>query len=528
MSNILCLRICFLDPSPSFHGRTDGGEAEWPPSPLRAFQALVDAAGSHWRKVQFDDYAKPSFIWLEKLEVHSIVTPIHHLGTPFRIAVPNNDLDVWAGPISKGNEPRKQQNDLKAMKTVLPVHLRGKSEDENAVHFLYSLPEGEDQHLSTLQAAARSITHLGWGVDMVSANVEVLTMEQVAKLTGHVWRPVLHGGTPLRVPIVGTLEALQSKYAAVMDRLSGGGFKPVPPLSVFNVVGYHCPTVGGENLSRQMAAFELHKTIAEQDELPAGKSKFRSFDTARFFGYVAGMVRHAAAHVASVNGWNKVRIDSFIHGHGVEKEGQATSDDRLMFLPLPSITPMGVEAVRRVLVFGPPGPCPDLTRLRQLLNGADLIDRDKCRAIAMLSYTPNTDRHIQAYTGESCTWSTVTPVMLPGYDDPDGLRKKLRDNQDAAVQRHLLERLDCRVLALIHKAFEHAGLSRELVRSAEIEYRSVGFRAGVGLANQYQLPPLHYPRYHVRVRFAHPVKGPLAVGAGRYRGLGLFAMEGRT
>jgi len=31
--------------------------------------------------------------------------------------------------------------------------------------------------------------------------------------------------------------------------------------------------------------------------------------------------------------------------------------------------------------------------------------------------------------------------------------------------------------------------------------------------------------YHVRVHFAHPVKGPLAIGAGRYRGMGLFAAD---
>jgi CRISPR-associated protein Csb2 len=31
--------------------------------------------------------------------------------------------------------------------------------------------------------------------------------------------------------------------------------------------------------------------------------------------------------------------------------------------------------------------------------------------------------------------------------------------------------------------------------------------------------------YHVRVRFPHSVSGPLSVGSGRYRGLGLFAVD---
>ncbi|HEV3440895.1 MAG TPA: type I-U CRISPR-associated protein Csb2, partial [Gemmata sp.] len=66
MSNVLCITVRFLDPMPQFHGRADGGEPEWPPSPLRLFQALVDAAASRWRDLRFDDYAKPFLRWLEK------------------------------------------------------------------------------------------------------------------------------------------------------------------------------------------------------------------------------------------------------------------------------------------------------------------------------------------------------------------------------------------------------------------------------------------------------------------------------
>jgi len=278
--------------------------------------------------------------------------------------------------------------------------------------------------------------------------------------------------------------------------------------------------------TRPVAAYLIHRTIDEQAELPAGKSLFRPFHTVRRFASVAGMVRHAAAGVAHKSGWEKSIIDSFIHGHGAGKNGQATSDERLMFLPLPTINSAldRVEAIRRVLVVGPPGS--DISRMRQLLNGAELIDRDTCQAKAMLSFVPSTGRNFEIYTGESRVWSTVTPVMLPGFDDPDGIRKRLKNDKNTAdVQRRLLEQLDSRVMALLHKAFEHAGLPRELVQTAEIEYRSVGFRAGLDLASQYSLPPLHYPRFHVRVKFAHAMRGPLAVGAGRYRGLGLFAVE---
>ena len=120
----------------------------------------------------------------------------------------------------------------------------------------------------------------------------------------------------------------------------------------------------------------------------------------------------------------------------------------------------------------------------------------------------------------------MTPVVLPGFDDPDGLRKKLNDRPNAEQQKNLLGRLDRRILDLIKKAFRQAGWPNELVEQSDLEYREVGFRAGVDLSRRYELPPLKFSRYHVRVRFRHSIQGPLIVGAGRYRGLGVFAAEG--
>ena len=145
----------------------------------------------------------------------------------------------------------------------------------------------------------------------------------------------------------------------------------------------------------------------------------------------------------------------------------------------------------------------------------------------MLSLIPLSDRTVTQYIKNARIWSTVTPVMLPGYDDPDGLRRKLkeRDGKSAAEQKHLLDRLDRRIISLLRDAFVQAGWAPDRIAQCGIEYRSVGFRAGVDLASKYVLPPLHFPRFHVRVTFPQSIRGPLVVGAGRYRGLGLFAAE---
>ena len=158
------------------------------------------------------------------------------------------------------------------------------------------------------------------------------------------------------------------------------------------------------------------------------------------------------------------------------------------------------------------------------MAGAELVNHDG--VAALLTILPGSDWVLRQYVEESPTWSTVTPVILPGYDDPDHLRRKLKNGLDAETQKRYLARLDARMDELLRKAFRQAGYSRELIEQAELDWREVGFRPGVELASRY-LPPENLnnaPRVHVRVRFPTAVRGPIAVGSGRFRGFGLFAM----
>lgn len=532
MSNVLRISVHFLYPEPSFHGKRDGGEPEWPPSPLRLFQALVDAAASRWREGQFREYAEPALEWVQRLTPSEIVTPSHAIGTPFRISVPNNDLNSTASYWVRGVEPEKPHRpiDLRTMKTLQPVRVRPGVGEQPVVHYLFQLPEG-CPHLNVLQAAASSVTHVGWGIDVVAVDVEVISREKASLLAGHRWRRTESGGVSLRVPApqsenrIGTLRDLIRRHRELLTRLPEDGYIQTDRLSCFDVVRYHSPTAGGGELpARPVAAFEIHRTIDDQEQNP-GKSRFRPFHHVRKVATVAGMVRHAAADAARRLGLADDWVNSHVQGHGDEKDGQATSDERLMFLPLPSITPNGVSGIRRVLVVGWPGF--DLAPLRRVLNGAELIDRETGHPEAVLSQVATTDKEVRKFTELAEVWSTVTPVILPGFDDTAGLRRKLkeRDGKGADEQKHLLERLDTRIVSLLWKAFHQAGWSADALVGAELEYRTVGWFRGLDVAKSYELSKVNFPRYHVRVRFRRPVRGPLAVGAGRYRGLGLFAAE---
>lgn len=257
---------------------------------------------------------------------------------------------------------------------------------------------------------------------------------------------------------------------------------------------------------RPYAAFALLRTDG---------GSFRPFDTVRRTPTVAGMVRHAVADTARLAGWPEERINTFVLGHtpdGREPLRGGADVERFAYLPLPSLEWRGergphVGNVRRVLVVGPPGGDAEVAWLRRSLSGRELIEEGTGRPMALLSLVPNDDRQLRGYLGPAEAWSTVTPVVLPGHDDGDP-RKAER---------------------LVRRSLEQAGLSAELAASAEVEWRRVGFRAGVDLATRYVLPACHRGRlrYHLSVSWrGSPVAGPLAVGAGRYSGLGLLAEEG--
>ena len=536
MANSLCITIRFLQPL--CHARGDRAEPEWPPAPLRVFQALVSAAAARWNERTRLASAKPALHWLERQPLPLIIAA---RGEPargkYRLYVPDNIGDKVAASWSRGGTASIA--DYRTEKDVRPTNL---PPGGDAVHYLWPLratdPEFE-KHKEVLFAAARSITHLGWGVDMVAANASVISEADASQLSGERWRPTVDASeTGYRVPIEGTLNALIDKHHAFLNRVSPeGGFIPVPPLSNFDVVGYRRAT---EPAKRALAAFSLLRPDA---------SGFRPFDTASKGLDVAAMMRHAASadNIARALGWSPEKVATFVLGHG-EPIGESHVPflgARLAYIPLPSIEPRGegrsltVASIRRalILVFGGQAN-EDLQHLARLLSGAELFRQGQNNPVALLTRIPDTDRTVRRYTDPASIWGTVTPVILPGYDHPRGLRKRLfpspesgREPLDQPKEKELLGKLDRRVGDLLRKAIRQAGYAEELAQHAEVAWRPVGFFPGTELATRYRFPDKlrRFRRLHVRVVWRDAagspiaIPGPLCLGGGRFQGLGLFA-----
>jgi CRISPR-associated protein Csb2 len=179
------------------------------------------------------------------------------------------------------------------------------------------------------------------------------------------------------------------------------------------------------------------------------------------------------------------------------------------------------------MVVAHPSLTDELREVEQRLSGCELVDLDSGVAKAILKPIPSWDQRLGDYRRCSCVWSTVTPVVLPGHDDPGDIRRRLRSVRDADQQKQLLLRLERRGDALLRKASLQAGFPAELVNNAIFVWREVGFRRGVEHARRYLRPrELTTPMYHVQVKWPTPVGGPIVLGAGRYRGFGLFVADG--
>jgi CRISPR-associated protein Csb2 len=508
MTRHLVLSFRFL--APRFHGRGDEGAPEWPPSPLRVFQAVVAAAA----RAGALEATRDALNWLEQRDPPLIVAPEAKLSARgYRLSVPHNSMDLVARQWSRGGEGNTAEH--RAMKNVRPHHLP----EDTVVHYVW-LMGGDAPVLPELIAATRGVVALGWGVDLVVGSGAVVDSVELARLSSAapVWETRVDGRRKLRAPTKGTLDDLSRRHSAFLERtsLADPTLRPPGSISAFRIVAY-----GREDQPRnpEVAAFTLRRV--DTDGL-------RAFDSARRGMAVAGMLRHAVRVAAERAGWDEARVGATVLGHGDGDE------PRMLLAPLPSIEPRGrdaekVGAVRRVMVFTTDAQGRDSAWAARALGGMDLVDEETGEVQAVLAATTPDDRVLRRYTMESAVWATVTPLVLPGYDDPGGLREKLRKLTRGDEQRSLLERLMKRREALVRKAIRHAGLGDQLAFTAQIETREIAFLAGVERASRYAVPShlTKAPRLHVKLTWSFRVSGPLCIGRGRFSGLGLFAaMDG--
>ncbi|WP_437202909.1 type I-G CRISPR-associated protein Csb2 [Planctomicrobium sp. SH664] len=504
MPSSFCLTVRFLDPQPSFHGRGDGDIPEWPPSPLRLFQALVAAAAARWRDDQIS-LARSALEWLETQVPTIVAANIQQRRSLFRMYVPHNAGDLMLADWARGNSDASMAGH-RVEKDVTPTRLQ----TGDAVHYLWDLPDPLPAEvgdlLEILSAAARSMTHLGWGVDMLAANGSVMPTGDAAQLPGERWLPAANlSGVQSRVPVRGTLDALIRRHQARLRRIerdpSGRErFHPVPPLTAFRTVAYRRAS---DSLARPAVVFQLR----QED------GSFFRHAPARLI-HIAGMTRHLAKNAMLTlppRGVAENWVETFVMGHALPGKSEHR---QLSYLPLPSIGHAHADHfVRRIMISAPIGDDEVLDHLAKILDGQRLRpEQQHVLAADAFLIRVQEDDVANYYVRPSNTWASVTPVILPGH--ADGKPAKTRK--------------------LIEKALTQSGIEQP----CEFEWSPFSYfskslpayQANKGQRPKGYFRPDHLlglSSVHLQLRFHNDlqVPGPLMIGAGRHCGLGLMAMS---
>jgi CRISPR-associated protein Csb2 len=489
---ILLLSIRLL--GDRFHGLSANGEQpDWPPSSFRVFQAII--AGNAKGESLPPDVSE-SLRWLESLPPPVIVIPPAHAGKVMLTYVLNN------------TERRSR-----VQKFLRPTLLHS----DRVIEFAweYDPSAGRAQaHAKALLDAVRHVRVFGWGIDLAVGHGAIV--DRLPKPSGsrrHYFprESPDAAGIDVRVPRIGSLESLQNCYRQYLAR-----FESDETAVLESAAPLYEPWPYTAGFPRPHTVFKL---VDESDDAIA-------YPHARLI-HVAGMVRHAAIGLMSRNPPADLRglspqqwVDRYVAGHiphGDESDGR--SHTQLSYVPLPSTGhPHTDPAVRRVMILAPLGDEAWLDHLTERLDGQPLepLPGTVVPPGTYLQRIPDRrqDGVRDAYTGESLSWASFTPVILPGHDDrkPDKTRKLI---VKALAQSGIDQpcEFEWGSFSLFPKSYSAHKYVRD--ESAREGKRPVGYIRPDHL--------LHLSAVHLRLRFEDPVPGPIVIGAGRHCGFGLLA-----
>lgn len=471
-----------------WHGRNEEGGVEYPPSPLRVFQALVAGAYTGAYAQDQPDQKRQALEWLEQQAPPLIVAPPFRELQGFDLYVPNNDADKFPDRAKR-----------LVLKVVRPVWW-----GEGAVlHYLWRLDTPpDDSVLETLQREVRRLSVLGRGTDWVVSEASMVTDGELPSFLGQKYSPdpSARGVRRLRVPMKGSLESLSRLYAA---RLKFTEMYEIPDRSalVFREVTYRTDALNDGGQKRPFAAFAL--VAPDASALEQKRRAFWHTQIAR----VAAMVRHTAIQAARQSRQSfPGGAERFVAGHASGEDNEPLA--RFSYLPLPTTNhPYADGGVRRVIIAEPAGGDGRYARwIQRALDVQPLVRERDQRTLAELSSSLSKadENLIDLYTKHTRgarTWLSATPVILPGHDD--GKYAK--------------------ALKLFRKALEDVRISESLVE--EVRLQKAPLLPGSAHPLAYFMPEYmrQYSAWHVVIRFTRPFYGPLAIGVGRHIGLGLFA-----
>ena len=444
-----------------------GQEPEWPPHPDRVFMALVAA----WGQTGRDPGEEQALRWLERQAPPEIAAGNHCARKTAACYVPVND-----------DTPRKERDQLlPSRRSKQPRHFAAAAL-ENPIAQLIWRNANPGEYRPALQDICSKVTNVGHSSSLAQAWVE-----ENPPPPG--WIPLAKpGGIQMRIPYAGRLDDLIAAYA--------GGRRP------------------------EARRWQGYAAVGETAKPERPQTGF-NHELIVFEATGQGLDLRAASKLTDALRNLIMRqcpepIPEWISGH--TPEGGPSKRPHIALLPLPFVDRpyadgriMGMAiAIPREVESAETGRC--LSRLlRHDDNGEPpehFIFKGEWNRTALRRTGSGATRHSLnrvTWTSPSKTWHTVTPVTLDRYyKGPDKARLE-REN----VMEH------CQRIGLPRPAAVALGQQSMLegVPPAR-EFPKLPRRSDRGGHGEWQ-------HIHATLIFAEPVRGPIIIGSGRYRGYGL-------
>jgi CRISPR-associated protein Csb2 len=468
-------------------------QAEWPPHPDRLFQALVAAWGRNERP---RDDERHALEWLEALDMDTfrLSAPMAYSRQVAAVYVPPNDA-LTTGKV--GDKPPK---DFRAAVRVVP-ELRTNRQprafpavlpaaEPPVVRYVWPEAMGLDEHRDALARLASEVTYLGHSHSLV----RVALIEAESVLADQSW--IEQRGSTLRVPFKRRLLDLADRYQRSKE--NGQINRPAPSLVARRF--------------RHPATQLPQRSLFDPDNVTVLADVGGFAPDLVAFPLVAKRLRDVFLKIASDNGF---LIPTILSGH--DTEGRATREPHLAIIPLADV---GWKYSQGRLMGVP------------LVWPREVTDADRRIVLQVIVTFLRGDGEVGLlHFGRQGSWSLAL--------DPDSTRTSLRVARyvraarrwgtvlPAALDRHPKDKLGEELASIITNACVNIGLPKEAVDGLDIEIHkrapvraapsAVEVRNALAQDSSYRSKPL----VHLILHFQQPVCGPLILGAGRFRGLGL-------
>jgi CRISPR-associated protein Csb2 len=471
-------------------------ESEWPPHPDRLFQALVAA----WAREEMPDEGERAALeWLEGLPTDALIVsaPKAYPRDVVTVYVPPNDARTtgkWGDGPAKDQaaairvipDARKNRQP-RAFPAMIPAGERA------LVHFIWPIADGIETHRRALERLAAQVTYVGHSHSLVRLAVVDIDLDPLA--FNCEW--VDNRSAVLRLPHEGRLRQLIQRH----ERANSGSRAawPLPSL----VTKRYEPAKPAQQPAAGLFDPDNCTVLADDGGFTP------SLDS---FPLVAKRLRDALLKLAP----QQLPLPALLSGHDVDR--RPTAQPHIAIIPLADVG--WTHSIGRLMGLALVWPRDVETEARKCVvkaiaafvrvDAADtgLLHFGRCGSWR-LTIAPDTERRslrFERYTTAASRWGTVLPMVLDRHP-------KNKPGEDLAT--------------IIATACISAGLPSDAVDGLDIEVhkhspvRAAPSAREVERALPGDSPYRGRPLCHLVLKFARPVRGPLIVGAGRFRGLGL-------